>query len=116
MKKIVKTKCVNNKWLDFGSHTGFSEKERTCDNLIVGQWYELELDDLGLYELIEEQGIGSWTGKQINGYNIGTQFTINEKISTGERLGSFCRFSNFFLSIEEAKKELRDLKIKEILE
>lgn len=118
MKRIVKTKCINNKWEDFGNSTGFSI-ERTCDNLIVGQWYELEFDDFdkyfGQYDLVEEQEIGRWTGTQINGYNVGTQFTPLDKYITGENITSVNRFSNFFLDEKEAIEELRDLKIKEIL-
>lgn len=116
MKRIVKTKCINNKWEDFGSHTGFTYIERNCNNLIVGQWYDLELHSnpkFGYYELIEE--VASCDEGQINGYKIGKQFINTDKYPGGENIISVNRFSNFFLSEKEAIEELRDLKIKEIL-
>lgn len=117
MKRIVRTKCINNKWEDFGSHTGFTYIERTCDNLIVGQWYELELHSnpkFGYYELVEE--VVSYCEGQINGYKIGKQFINTDKYTAGgENIISVNRFSNFFLSEKEVIEELRDLKIKEIL-
>lgn len=117
MERTIKTKCINNKWSDFGNHTGFNNIERTCDNLIVGQWYELVLHSnpkFGYYELEEE--VVSCDNGQINGYKIGKQFTNIDKYSNGENIISVNRFSNFFLSEKEAIEELRDLKIKEILE
>jgi hypothetical protein len=117
VKRIVKTKCINNKWIDFGNHTGFNNIERTCDNLIVGEWYELVLHSnpkFGYYELVEEEVI--YDEGQINGYKIGKQFTNIDKYASGENIISVNRFSNFFLSEKEVIEELRDLKIKEILE
>jgi hypothetical protein len=111
MISIIKTKCKSNTYEEMGSHTGFKYITRTCDNLVVGKWYELEFNDdvnFGLYQLIEGNEVGSDTGKWINGYNIGTQFTA-------EKINGVYRFSNFFLSKEESIEELRDLKIKEIL-
>ena len=111
---IIKTKCKSNTYEEMGSHTGFKYITRTCDNLVVGQWYDLEFNDntsfgLGFYQLIEGDKVGRNTGTSINGYNVGTQFTTNDKLT------SVNRFSNFFLSKEELIEELRDLKIIEIL-
>lgn len=46
-KKKFRSKCINNKFMDFGSHTGFNHKERYYSNLVVGQWYEFEVDEYG---------------------------------------------------------------------
>jgi hypothetical protein len=40
-----------------GSQTGFKYITRTCDNLVVGKWYELKLHSnpkFRYYELVEE--------------------------------------------------------------
>jgi hypothetical protein len=38
-----------------GSQTGFKYITRTCDNLVVGKWYELKHSNpkFGYYELVE---------------------------------------------------------------
>jgi len=104
MKRIVKSKCKNNKWEDFGNHTGFKWVGKVCNNLTVGEWYEFEFDDdenFGYYQLIGQDE----TGMGVNGYDIGTQFSGNNK--------SFdCyRFEHFFLSISE----IREMKLNEII-
>jgi hypothetical protein len=116
MISIIKTKCKSNTYEEMGSQTGFKYITRTCDNLVVGKWYELKLHSnhkFGYYELVEE--VVSCDKGQMNGYKIGKQFTNIDKYDSGENITSVNRFSNFFLSKEELIEELRDLKIIEIL-
>jgi hypothetical protein len=51
MISIIKTSPYE----EMGSQTGFKYITRTCDNLVVGKWYELKLQPkFGYYELVEE--------------------------------------------------------------
>jgi hypothetical protein len=57
MISIIKTKCKSNTYEEMGSQTGFKYITRTCDNLVVGKWYELKLHSnpkFRYYELVEE--------------------------------------------------------------
>ena len=42
MKDKFQAICINNKFEDFGSHTGFKWQEATFDHLVVGQYYNFE--------------------------------------------------------------------------
>jgi hypothetical protein len=96
MISIIKTKCKSNTYEEMGSQTGFKYITRTCDNLVVGKWYELKLHSnpkFGYYELVEE--VVSCDKGQINGYKIGKQFINIDKYDSGEYITSVNRFSNF---------------------
>lgn len=93
-KNIFNARCINNKYDDFGNHTGFKFKTREL-NLVVGDWYEFRRvnDRVELY---------------INGkHNIGTgnTFYLNRKVF------SLFYFYDFFSTIEEQ----RDIKLNLIL-
>jgi hypothetical protein len=94
---IIQALCKNNKYMTFGSHTGFTWKESTYYNLIVGQWYEFRCVDVQNATLTENINIkyilrinSETDSAQLNGYFF-------YKSTTHEDL----RFDNFFTTLRE---------------
>ena len=95
---IFKAKCINNKYDDFGSHTGFKWVNVTLEHLVVGEWYTFKKRKDDIFDVC------------INGkykeYNTGYTFYINR-----EGAYNLFDFYKFFSTIEEQ----RDMKLDLIL-
>ena len=92
--------CINNKYQDFGNHTGFQYVESTFNHLVIGEWYSFEKSKYGMYDLIINDKIEIGTG-----YG----FAIREG---NEHVGAHIDFYAFFSTIQEA----RDMKLNEIID
>lgn len=93
-KRNFQARCINNKYTDFGNHTGFKYVERTFKHLVVGEWYDFKRNKYGL-ELIINGKHQSCTGHS---------FSIPDNKYTPECYD----FYKFFSTIEEQ----RDMKLK----
>jgi len=58
----VKLLCKNNKYRDFGNHTGFQWVTRKFDNLIPGKYYTFNVDR-GRFEI---EGTRGYTGESFH--------------------------------------------------
>lgn len=91
--------CINNKYKDFGNHTGFQWVDRVFDHLVVGEWYSFQKSEYGMHDLI------------INGkieIDTGYGFVIREG---NEHVGEHIDFYAFFSTIQEQ----RDMKLNQIV-
>lgn len=92
-----KARCINNKYDDFGSHTGFKSVERTLEHLVIGEWYTFKKRQDDVFDVC------------INGkYTTGTGYTFYIDREGG---WSLFNFYDFFSTIEEQ----RDMKLDMIL-
>jgi len=53
---IVRLLCKNNKYKDFGNHTGFTICERVINEIIPGVYYSFEVKENGWYYMIGNKG------------------------------------------------------------
>ncbi len=91
-KKRFRSKCINNKYMDFGSHTGFTERESIYGHLVVGDWYDFEVDDNGRACIVSNDL------KYYNGYFFYSREDINSRYHSG--IASHIDFYLFFESID----------------
>ena len=63
--------CINNKYEDFGSHTGFQWRSRNYSKLVVGEWYDYIKDD--------DRGVRLIDKDDYNSYKNGTWFDVKEE-------------------------------------
>jgi hypothetical protein len=93
-KRKFQARCINNKWRDFGNHTGFQWVDCIHRHLVVGEYYNFEKTSYGNFDLV------------INGKtHIGTGYHF----SVGDGyLNEYSDFYKFFSTIEEQ----RDMKLR----
>ena len=66
--------CINNKYEDFGNHTGFQYRSRTYSHLVVGQWYDFIKDEERGVRLVKDGKFdicdGNWFDVKVEHMNI----------------------------------------------
>ena len=87
-------KCINNKYMDFGNHTGFQFVERTYNHLVIGEWYDFKRTEWGLDLYID--------GK--HNISTGHSFSIPEEGPTPECYN----FYKFFSTVEAHRDKKLD--------
>ncbi len=109
-----KTICKNNKYNDFGSHTGFQWHEKYYINLNVDEWYEFDDDcsqNINAVAGVKYYKILNFKGDPCEYRELsspdGPEFYRNDKYG-----GEHNRFSIFFYTVEE----MRDINIDNILD
>lgn len=88
-KRKFRALCVNNKYQDFGNHTGFQWVECVYKHLVVGVWYDFEKTSFGNFDLVIN-------GKRTLG--TGYHFSVDKGIP------EYNYFYKFFSTIQEQRE------------
>lgn len=95
-KRKFQALCINNKYQDFGNHTGFQYRDCVYKHLVVGEWYDFEKSSFGNFDIIIN-------GKKSLG--TGYHFSVDKTY-----VPEHCDFYKFFSTIQEQ----RDMKLREM--